>query len=703
MNFGKTADRTIEYSFYLLFVLIPLVMTPWNFELFEYNKMMLVYALTAVIAGAWTVKMIFAKKLIFKRTPFDIPLVIFLISQFLSFLFSIDHHTSFWGYYSRFHGGLLSTVSYLLLYWAFVSNFDKQKTLSAIRYTLATAALVASYGILEHFGIDAKYWVQDVKNRVFSTLGQPNWLAAYLAALLPLPLAFALGKIRNWKLEIGNFFSIYSFTLLLFVACLFFTKSRSGIPAALMGLAFFCLLLALPKIISLKKAHLLLVAALAVFIFAGSFLGLLKKFPTAAGDIRYIFSLNQQANITPQKPFEAGSTSGDIRKVVWRGAFNIFLAYPLFGSGVETFAYSYYQFRPAQHNLLSEWDFLYNKAHNEYFNLLATTGAVGLGSYLLLIGWVIIWNLKAISNRQYEIRNKQNTAPISYLLSLIALFSGWASILITNFFGFSVVPVAIFFFLFPAFAVVLSREEASPQPVRQQRVDNRGQTQYLVLALVLFTIFYLLFTIIQYWRADVAFAQGNKLNKQGEYLAAFNSLEKAISLNKGEPTYQDELAWSSANLAVLATIQKEQNLTQQFLNTAVSSSDQALLASPYNLNFHKTRAKIFFKLSQIDTKYLNEALAILQKAKQMAPTDAKIFYNLGLVQEALGQRQEAIKTLEETVEIKNNYIDARYMLGLLYKENGQEKEAISELEYIIKFLNAGYPLANDKLKQWKGQ
>jgi len=127
MNFGKTADRTIEYSFYLLFVLIPLVMTPWNFELFEYNKMMLVYALTAVIAGAWTVKMIFAKKLIFKRTPFDIPLVIFLISQFLSFLFSIDHHTSFWGYYSRFHGGLLSTVSYLLLYWAFVSISTNKK------------------------------------------------------------------------------------------------------------------------------------------------------------------------------------------------------------------------------------------------------------------------------------------------------------------------------------------------------------------------------------------------------------------------------------------------------------------------------------------------------------------------------------------------------------------------------------------------
>jgi O-antigen ligase len=68
---------------------------------------------------------------------------------------------------------------------------------------------------------------------------------------------------------------------------------------------------------------------------------------------------------------------------------------------VETFAYSYYNFRPAQHNQLSEWDYLYNKAHNEFLNFLSTTGAFGLATYLLIILWFSIFALK---NRQLVYR-----------------------------------------------------------------------------------------------------------------------------------------------------------------------------------------------------------------------------------------------------------------------------------------------------------
>ena len=68
-----------------------------------------------------------------------------------------------------------------------------------------------------------------------------------------------------------------------------------------------------------------------------------------------------------------GTESGQIRLIVWQGALEIFKHYPIFGSGVETFAYSYFQYKPISHNLVSEWDFLYNKAHNEFLNYLATT------------------------------------------------------------------------------------------------------------------------------------------------------------------------------------------------------------------------------------------------------------------------------------------------------------------------------------------
>ena len=72
------------------------------------------------------------------------------------------------------------------------------------------------------------------------------------------------------------------------------------------------------------------------------------------------------------------------------------LKYPLFGTGVETFAYSYGFVRPIAHNLTSEWDYVYNKAHNEYFNYLALTGFLGLGAYLGFIAVFIIYVLSIL-------------------------------------------------------------------------------------------------------------------------------------------------------------------------------------------------------------------------------------------------------------------------------------------------------------------
>ena len=91
-----------------------------------------------------------------------------------------------------------------------------------------------------------------------------------------------------------------------------------------------------------------------------------------------------------------GTESGTIRKIVWQGAIQIWKNYPIFGTGVETFAYSYYKYRPAAHNLTSEWDYVYNKAHNEYLNFLANTGTVGLLSYLFLVGTAIYLFIKKI-------------------------------------------------------------------------------------------------------------------------------------------------------------------------------------------------------------------------------------------------------------------------------------------------------------------
>jgi len=665
--------RIITFSFFLLFFLVPLIMTPWNYELFEFNKMLLVYFLTIVIAASWLIQMIAERRFIFRRTFWDLPLIIFLLSQVLSFVFSIDRHTSFWGYYSRFNGGLLSTICYLLLYWAFVSNIDKKNTLRTIYFTLISSALVAVYGIAEHFGIDANQWVQDVRNRVFSTLGQPNWLAAWLVALIPLTWGFLL----NSKSKLQNL--LYYSLFIILLLCFLYTKSRSGLLGLTVAFVAFWGLLFWFKRRTAKKI-------LKPFLIITSLLVIFNLFILTPWQPKF---LNFKST-TPQNPVAAqeiptgGTESGEIRKIVWQGALGIWRHHPVLGTGPETFAYSYYWYRPRAHNDVSEWDFLYNKAHNEYLNYMATTGTIGLAAYLFLIASYLFWALK--KSRKAE---------------LLALFSGFLSILATNFFGFSVVSVSLFFFLYPAISFNLIKDKEEQTIKKSKKQQLKTPWPWLAFGGILLLAFYLLISTLKYWYADTRFALGEKLNKSSEANKAFPFLQKAITFRSSEPIYYDELSLSAANLAVSAAKQEQATLSAQLVDLAITSSDRSLKISPYNLNFWKNRTRLFYSLAEIEEKYTQQALESLLMANKLAPTDAKIVYNLALVYAKLNQEETAIKTLEEAVNLKPNYDQARYALALFYEKKDEIDKAKEQLNYILEKINPSHEAALEKLKTLK--
>src|SRR5260221_200031 len=406
----------IETLFGLLFFLVPLIFYPRSSEVFEFNKLITIYIFTAIIVGIWIIKMIVQKKIIFKRTILDIPLILFLISQIISTIFSIDIQTSLFGYYGRWNGGLISLISIAILYWAFVSNINKKNLKKIILMALASSLIVAVYGILEHFGhsvscifINGQFnddcWVQEVQKRVFATIGQPNWMAAYITSLLPLSWYYALRQKQKDRTILWLIAS-----LLMFLA-LIFTKSRSGLLAFGIESIIFWGFVLLKDFKKNVPIFIILILSL--------------------GGLFLVFS--KDAVNQPPPSTEGGTESADIRKIVWSGAIDIWKHHPIFGTGVETFAYSYFQFRPVAHNMTSEWNFLYNKAHNEYLNFAATTGSVGILTY----GIVIIFSLFQIFKSKSEFK--------------FAILAGYISILITNFFGFSVSIISLLFFFFPVF------------------------------------------------------------------------------------------------------------------------------------------------------------------------------------------------------------------------------------------------------------
>ncbi len=656
-------QKFISFLFPILFFLVPLFFTPLNSELFEFNKIILVYAFSILIAGAWVGRIILQKKLVFKSTFLDIPLVLFLLSEIISTIFSIDPHTSIFGYYSRFNGGLLSVISYLLLYWAFVSNCETKDVSKSIKASLISAVIVSVYGIFEHFGhslsclffgsgFNVSCWVQKVQERVFATLGQPNWLAAYLVVLIPL----------TWFFVLKSRFIFYILNSIFFM-CLLFTQSRSGFLGFLLSFAVFW------GILFFKNRHQIKVVLKPFLLFAISCLLLAVVFGTPFAKINNLFK-HQPAptaqTVTPSVQSDDGgiSESGDIRKIVWKGAVGIFKHYPFFGSGVETFAYSYYNFRPIEHNLVSEWDFLYNKAHNEYLNYLSTTGIFGLGTYLLFISAFVFWNLIQIKNQN---------------LLIFVLFSGWLSLLVTNFFGFSVVVTSLYFYLIPAFVFVLYSNNESSTPKLKAAFPQK-----IALLIVLFLVFSFVSKVVNLWRADFFYNQGQKLSKLGQFYESYQKLHQAVQISPGEPVFLSEISVAAANLALVANQQNQASSSAELTQLAINYSDKSLKISPANLNLHKTRIKLFYTLSTIKPEYLNNAIETITRAITLSPTDPKLVYNLGLLYGKSGQGQLAIQTIEKSVEMKPNYVDGRNALSVFYEDIGERQKALQQLEILLK-------------------
>ncbi|HVF69862.1 MAG TPA: O-antigen ligase family protein [Xanthomonadales bacterium] len=794
MKLVSYCNRVIEYSFYVLFLLVPLFFAGAPSELFEFPKMWLTFVITILITSSWFAKMIFQRRIHIQRTPLDIPLLLFLIANIVSTIFSLDPHVSLWGFYSRFNGGLLSIISYIFLYYAFVSNLSIKHAFTILKVSLFAGLLVAVWGLPSHFGwdptcyvfrgsFDTTCWTEAFRPtiRIFSTLGQPAWLAAYMSVLIPIAIAFAMKNSKletrnskqsqntnnqnskrfgNLNLENSNLFRISDFGFriflpisLLFYACLTYTDTRGGFIGFWIANLVFWAIIHLKKLFRNNFLKYFLTFNLLFLIF--NFFSGIPISQLSGFTLPELSKNTQSIDATPTKPQPAagalgGTDSGKIRLLVWKGAIDAWKEKPFFGTGVETFAYAYYKSRPIEHNLTSEWDYLYNKAHNEYLNYLTTTGIFGLGSYLAIVGVFLFQGLKYL-NSKLETRNskpdfakassgnaisKEVASPFrsfsvggfrisdfGFRILIFGLIAGYISILVSNFFGFSVVIINLYFFLIPAFVFILGGM-LSPEKIlifpnkklginlpagkagNQELRENKKITalQWLQIVILLLTSYFLLLSLYRYWVADIAYANGSNLNKGGAPQDAYPYLVQAVSLKNNEPIYKDELSLNMGTLAAALYLQKDASSAAELKNQAIALSDEVVRDHPNNIVFWKSRVRLFYTLAQGDPahekSYYAKALKSIEKSQELAPNDAKISYNLGVLMGQTGDFKKAIPVLENTVRIKPNYRDAYFALGLFYEEAGEREKAIQAYEYILKNIDPQDEQVKESLKSW---
>lgn len=711
------------FVYYVLVFITPLLMFPGTSEIFEFNKMLFIYLIAASIFFLWFLSSILAKAFIRIRTSLDLPIILFFISLTFSTVFSIDFHTSLFGYYGRFNGGLLSIITYIILFYGFIFLFDFKKIINLLHVSLLSSFLVMLWGLPGKLGFDLSClvftgqfnnscWTDQFRpaERMFSTLGQPNWLGSYIAIHFFIGLYFFMKAIKEKRVPgtlIFMAYLIFNYTVVLY------TRSRSSLLAVFAGfLLFLVFFLRTKPIVFLAILFILLTIVFKTGIQKIDHYTSIDTYKKILGTAKDKKTL-QKTSSQPQGKITV-TTSSDIRKIVWQGAIELGLRYPLFGTGVETFAYSYYFVRPKEHNLTSEWDYLYNKAHNEFLNYFATTGFIGLGTYLLLIGSVLYIAISKIKNQianskisyknsKFKNNNEAMKPRQTWLtqwnndqLLTFCLLLSYLTILISNFFGFSTTSINIFFFLIPA--ILLKKDDAlHSQMSKSSAKFNTSNVLGIVVGCVIFS--FLLLGLVNYFLADTLYAQAENFARVGEYQKSADLLQEALK-HKSEHVYEDKLSYSLANLSLFASYQNQKDISQSMKNLSTLYNNKSIRSSPKNVLYWKTKAKndyLFYQINSDNTD-ITDGIGALTESRVLSPTDPKIPYSLAIFYSLLfdetdntGEKEmlknKSLQEIDESIRLKPDYRDGYFLKAQLLKKYGQSEEAKKVLQFILDTIN----------------
>jgi hypothetical protein len=358
-------------------VALPLVFWPLSADVFVAPKFGVLRTLTAVGAIA-SIGWLLVEKTRFRLRVADWAVIAFLIFNAIAYALSVDRATSLLGEPQQ----QLGIATMFAFAGAYAVARISVRTILRLSVLIGAAAvtgtIVALYGIVQIAGVDP-IWSDLPQGRVFSSIGQANWLAGYLVITVPLTIALITTTADRIQRTLG------AGAALLQVAVLTATLSRSGYlgllaAAAIAGLIAWRKGTRAPR----NPRRLLAGTAMAILLVGGLMVGLSRSTPVVAPT-----ELVERAG----SALDIGGFDAGRYLALWQVGVAIAAEHPLAGTGQDTYAIVFPKYRDAvldpfyaQH--FSE--FRPESPHNAYIALAAGMGIPALVAYLLAVGGAIV-------------------------------------------------------------------------------------------------------------------------------------------------------------------------------------------------------------------------------------------------------------------------------------------------------------------------
>jgi len=644
--------KSIAIVLKLLLLSIPLFANKYIFN-FRVNQDAILKLFTVILFAIFLMKIINTGEYSLKKTKLELPLILFTLVLVLSLFISETKRVSL--------NDFIIFLSYILIFFLITNNLNQEADFNSfIHLFFVISLLVSIYTIIQYYGFDP--YLSDLHS-LTSTIGQKNWISNYLAMIFPVVFSYFLLE-QSKKNRI-----LYFLLLSILYATLMICQSRGiwiSISLTLIFAIYIIIKFNLLKMFQENKKW--------IFLLLITFLVITIIYSTDN-------SLNKSAITVPQRTistFDEQDPSINTRLLMWKTTLEMIRDRPIFGSGIGTFKMNYlnYQAEFLKNNpYYIKYSVKAGEAHNEYLQMWAEIGIIGLG---IFIGIILMFYSLILDYLKKNDSDKDK-------IIVFGLVLGITCFLIHCLFTFPLhVPaLGVTFFALLGLTVIYARKINLPKTDSDNRpkefkLKNKGIKIALTILVLVFMIWAINLLAVRPYIAEIQYFNGMRHNVDGNYREALSYFEQAASLYPYNGRILHALGTTYYNLGIL---NKAEEVLQRTTRYRIDAN------TFYNLGLVYSQAGLFSKAEE-KFKY----------AVYLMPKFTKVYYDLGYLYFTQGKYDDTIEQWNKILEIEPNFSNKYIVmnnLGIVYQKKEMPDEALEYFVQALQLVPEGSPVIEE--------
>ncbi|MFH1826375.1 MAG: O-antigen ligase family protein [bacterium] len=703
-------DFAIEILILVIIFVMPTIFDRRLGIVFSGTKAAWMRVFGVLLLSVWSLKLIITRQHRFVRTILDWPVACFLLGTTVATLTSVHVYTSFAGFYGRYEG-LSSWYLFAIFFFVvtnYIHSFEQLKRIVVM--VMSASTVMAVYSIIQRHEWDPYMWGGVITwQRVIGTIGQPNFLAAYMLMAFFLLLALFMMRKPGYRqaidwpaqlLPIGLFafaqlaflFIIYNFeaqdvwlwyfgfvlitasavsfayyykqlhskvfdvvvglSIIVIYISILYTQSRGGYMGFFTGSVLFAIVAGRRWIFANWQK----IGILGFFIILISGVTMLR--PEYSPFERFASEVTTKSN-AQESQLELKGAAGS-RGETWKSAFRIIADYPVFGIGPEVLKMVFPRYETDLFRFKEAFHVKQDRCHNETFDVGVTKGLI---TFCLYIWLLYLFFAQGLAKMKKVNQNER--------LLIAGLLSASLAFLIQNQFSFGVVAITSLFWVMWGMVMVVG-EKTQAEGERRQAIGNikLEEVPWFPVAGVAIAALILIYISFFSFREDIHFKTGKTLMQMGQVPQAMAAFEKSLEVFPFEGGTISHLGIAYLNLA---------RQKADYLQKGIAILNYGTKIDPYNADNYFLLTKIYLTVNKLAEAESNALISL-----KIDPYYAEVYLTLGIIYEEQGKLALAAANYEQAFFINPNLTEPMNRLEALNNKRGQPAETLAVFERALK-------------------